>query len=100
MADGVRAALLGGPGRQELKEPQMVVFIDKGRRPASRRATSSSCGAARGACPTATLRVDEVMATLQIVHVRERTATARVLNVMSPDIPPGTEVLQVAKLPA
>ena len=31
VADGVRGSLLGGLGRQELKEPQMVVFIDKGR---------------------------------------------------------------------
>ena len=35
------------------------------------------------------VRVNEVMATLQIVHVRDHTATARVLNVVSPDIPAG-----------
>jgi hypothetical protein len=40
-----------------------------------------------------------VMATLQVVHVRERSATARLLNVISPDIPPGSEARQVAKLP-
>jgi hypothetical protein len=34
------------------------------------------------------------------VHVRERTATAIVLTVVSPDIPPGTDVIQVAKLPS
>jgi hypothetical protein len=45
------------------------------------------------------IRIDEVMATLQVVHVRERTATARLLNVMSPDIAPGNEARQVAKLP-
>jgi len=44
--------------------------------------------------------VDELMATLQIVHVRERSATARVLNVVSPDIAAGTRALQVAKLPS
>ena len=31
IADGIRGSLIGGLGRQELKEPQMVVFIDKGR---------------------------------------------------------------------
>jgi hypothetical protein len=46
-----------------------------------------------------TVRVDEVMATLQVVHVREHSATARLLNVVSPDIPAGTEARQVAKLP-
>jgi hypothetical protein len=39
------------------------------------------------------------MATLQVVHVREHSATARLLNIISPDIAPGTEARQVAKLP-
>jgi hypothetical protein len=39
------------------------------------------------------------MATLQVVHVRERSATARLLNVISPDMPSGLEARQVAKLP-
>ena len=100
VADGVRGSLLGGLGRQDLKEPQMVVFIDKGREDgvapgdlfeARRRPARLSDG---------TLRVNELMATLQIVHVRERTATAIVLTVVSPDIPPGTDVVQVAKLPS
>jgi hypothetical protein len=47
-----------------------------------------------------TLRVDDVMATMQVVHVREHSATARLLNVVSPDIAPGTEARQVAKLPS
>ncbi len=100
VADGVRGSLLGGLGRQDLKEPQMVVFIDKGREDgvapgdlfeARRRPARLSDG---------TVRVNELMATLQIVHVRERTATAIVLGVVSPDIPPGTDVMQVAKLPS
>ena len=100
VADGVRASLVGGMGRQDLKEPQMVVFLNKGRQDgvapgdlfeARRRPARLSDG---------TLRVNELMATLQIVHVRERTATAIVLTVVSPDIPPGTDVIQVAKLPS
>jgi hypothetical protein len=100
IADGVRGALIGGLGRQDLKEPQMVVFIDKGREhgvapgdlfEVRRRPRKLSDG---------TLRVNELMATLQIVHVRDRTATAIVLTVISPDIPPGTDVVQVAKLPS
>ena len=100
VADGVRGSLVGGMGRQDLKEPQMVVFLNKGRQDgvapgdlfeARRRPARLSDG---------TVRVNELMATLQIVHVRERTATAIVLNVVSPDIPPGTDVIQVAKLPS
>jgi hypothetical protein len=100
VADGVRGSLVGGLGRQDLKEPQMVVFLNKGRQDgvapgdlfeARRRPARLSDG---------TVRVNELMATLQIVHVRERTATAIVLTVVSPDIPPGTDVIQVAKLPS
>ena len=99
VSDGVRARLLGGNGRQDIKVPQMVVFLDKGR----------SHGVAAGdlfeirrrpeRLDDGNVRVDEVMATLQVVHVRDRSATARLLNVVSPDIPPGTEARQVAKLP-
>jgi hypothetical protein len=34
------------------------------------------------------------------VHVREHSATARLLNILSPDIVPGTDARQVAKLPS
>jgi hypothetical protein len=100
VADGVRGSFIGGLGRQDLKEPQMIVFINKGREDGvapgdlfeiRRRPERSSDGM---------IRVNELMATLQIVHVRERTATGLLLNVISPDIPPGTDVMQVAKLPS
>ena len=84
-----------------MKAPQMVVFLDKGREDGVapgdlfeiRRTAPSGC-------PTAASSINEVMATLQIVHVRDHTATARLLNILSPDIPPGTEARQVAKLPS
>jgi hypothetical protein len=99
VADGIRGHLIAGQGRQELRSPQMVVFFDKGRQDgvapgdifeARRQAHRSSDGA---------LRIDDVMGVFQVVRVGERSATARVLNVLSPDIPPGTEVRQTAKLP-
>jgi hypothetical protein len=99
VTDGVRGSLIGGLGRQELKEPQMVVFINKGREDGvapgdlfeiRRRPERSSDGM---------IRVNELMATMQIVHVRDHTATGLLINVVSPDIPPGTDVMQVAKLP-
>ena len=100
VADGVRGALLGGLGRQDLKEPQMVVFIDKGREAGVAPGDLFEVRRRPRRLADGTVRVNEVMATLQVVHVRDRTATALVLNVMSPDIPPGTDVLQVAKLPS
>jgi LysM repeat protein len=100
IADGVRGSLLGGLGRQELKEPQMVVFIDKGREDGVSRGDLFEVRRRPQRLSDGTLRVNELMATLQIVHVRDRTATGLVLNIVSPDIPPGTDVTQVAKLPS
>jgi LysM repeat protein len=100
VSDGVRGSLIGGMGRQELKEPQMVVFINKGRQDGVAPGDLFEVRRRPQRLPDGTIRVNELMATLQIVHVRDRTATAVVLNVISPDIPPGTDVLQVAKLPS
>lgn len=100
VSDGVRGSLIGGLGRQVLKEPQMVVFINKGREDGvapgdlfevRRRPERTSDGL---------IRINELMATMQIVHVRDHTATGILLNVISPDIPSGTDVMQVAKLPS
>ncbi|MBA3521847.1 MAG: LysM peptidoglycan-binding domain-containing protein [Gemmatimonadales bacterium] len=100
VSDGVRATLLGGAGRQELKAPQMVVFLDKGRQDgvapgdlfeARRRPERRSDG---------TMRIEEVMVTMQVVHVREHSSTARLINIVSPNVVPGTGVRQVAKLPS
>ena len=100
IADGVRGSMVGGLGRQELKEPQMVVFIDKGREDGVSRGDLFEVRRRPQRVSDGTVRVNELMATLQIVHVRDHTATALVLNVVSPDIPPGTSVTQVAKLPS
>lgn len=96
---GLEARLIGGPSRQDLKAPQMVVFLDKGRRHGVAAGDLFEIRRTPERLPDGAIRVDEVMATLQIVHVRERSATARVLNVISPDIQPGAKVRQVARLP-
>jgi LysM repeat protein len=100
VSDGVRGTLIGGLGRQELKEPQMIVFINKGREDGVAPGDLFEVRRRPQRLPDGMIRVNELMATLQIVHVRDRTATGLVLNVISPDIPPGTDVLQVAKLPS
>jgi hypothetical protein len=46
------------------------------------------------------ITVNDVMATVQVVHVRERTSTIRVTGVGSPDVPRGTHAFQIAKLPS
>jgi hypothetical protein len=100
VADGVRGAMIGGLGRQELKEPQMVVFINKGREDGVAAGDLFEVRRRPQRLSDGTVRVNELMATLQIVHVRDHTATGVMINVISPDIPAGTDVLQVAKLPS
>jgi hypothetical protein len=99
VSDGVRGSLIGGLGRQELKEPQMVVFINKGREDGVAAGDLFELRRRPGRSADGLVRVNELMATMQIVHVRDHTATGVLLNVVSPDIPPGTDVMQVAKLP-
>jgi hypothetical protein len=99
VSSGLRATLLGGSGRQDLKAPQMVVFLDKGRKDGVAPGDLFEVRRRPERLSDGTIRIDDVMATLQVVHVRERSATARLLNVISPDIAPGTEARQVAKLP-
>jgi LysM repeat protein len=100
VSDGVRGSLIGGLGRQDLKEPQMVVFINKGREDGVAPGDLFEVRRRPARAADGTLRVNELMATMQIVHVRDRTATGLLINVVSPDIPPGTDVMQVAKLPS
>jgi hypothetical protein len=100
ISDGVRGAMIGGLGRQDLKEPQMVVFINKGREDGVTPGDLFEIRRSPQRLSDGTIRVNELMATLQIVHVRDHTATGMLINVISPDIPAGTGVLQVAKLPS
>ena len=100
MEGGITAHLLGGPNRQDLKAPQMVVFLDKGRSHGVAAGDIFEVRRTPERLPDGSIRVNEVMATMQVVHVRERTATARLLNVISPDIIAGSEARQVAKLPS
>ncbi len=100
VTDGVHATFLGGSGRQDLKAPQMVVFLDKGRRDGVSAGDLFEIRRRPERLPDGRQLINDVMATLQVVHVRDRTATARLINVLSPDIPPGTEARQIAKLPS
>lgn len=98
--NGVSGTVLGQREPRELKQPQNVVFLDVGRQHGVSRGDIFEVRRDPAPRPGASDTVDEVMAVLQVVHVRDRSATARILNVISPDIPPGTRVRQVAKLPS
>jgi hypothetical protein len=100
VGNGLEGHILVARDGRELRLPQHVLFLDIGKRDGvalgdlfeARREPGPQRRASADA-------VDEVMATLQVIHVRERTATVSVRNVISPDIRPGTRVKLVAKLP-
>jgi len=94
------ATFLGGPSRQDMKAPQMVVFLDKGREDGVAPGDLFEIRRRAQRLPDGRQLINDVMATLQVVHVRDHSATGRLLNVLSPDIPPGTDARQVAKLPS
>jgi len=100
VTEGVRATFIGGPGRQDLKAPQMVVFLNKGREDGVAAGDLFEIRRRAERLPDGRQLINEVMATLQVVHVRDHTATARLINILSPDIPAGTDARQVAKLPS
>ena len=99
VAKGIVGAMLGQRETRELKHPQDYVFIDKGKRDGVARGDIFEVRRDPVARVGAPRTVDELMAVLQVVHVRDRSATVKVLNVVSPDIAPGTRVIQVGKLP-
>jgi hypothetical protein len=100
ISDGVHAKVLGYRDQQPLAGPQDVLFLDKGRKDGVALGDLFELRQTPRSRPQAATVVNEVMATVQIVHVGERTATGRVVSVVQPDIKPGTEARQVAKLPS
>jgi LysM repeat protein len=100
VTEGVRATFLGGGKRQDLKAPQMVVFLDKGRQDGVAAGDLFEIRRRPERLADGRQLINDVMATLQVVHVRDHTATARLLNILSPDIQPGADARQVAKLPS
>jgi len=100
VSDGVRGHVLGGPKRQELKAPQMVVFIDKGRQDGVAAGDIFEVRRKAERLDGGQQRANQLLATLQIVHVGEHSATGRYLDILLPDVAQGMEVHQVAKLPS
>ncbi len=99
VADGVQTHVLAGLMDQVLKKPQDVLFIDKGR--SDGVAVGDIFEVRRsGERPGGGKAVPEVMATLQVVRVGEHTASTRIIWIASPDLRPGVEARQIAKLPS
>jgi len=89
VATGVEGQVLAPRDRGEIRLPQQVLFLDVGKRDG---VTPGDLFEARRTS------ADPPTATLQVVQVRERSATVRVLKLTSPSLPPGTRVRQVARI--
>jgi LysM repeat protein len=101
VSGGIEGRVLVSSNPRDLRHPQEVMFIDIGRDKGV--APGDVFQVRRTPGPqdkTEANAVDEVMATMQVIHVRGRTATVKLLNVASPDIKPGTRIVQIAKLPS
>jgi hypothetical protein len=100
ISDGVEAAIIQSRDQQVLKGPQDVVFINKGRSDGVAVGDLFEIRRVPEVREEGAMTVPEVMGVLQVVHVRDKTATTRVLNVNAPNVPPGTPTRQFAKLPS
>lgn len=107
IADGVTGKVLGFqrlPNMrliQPIRTPQMYLYIDKG------SADGVALGdifeirrRSGGISQDGTVKTDELMGTMQIVHVRDKHASAVLLGIKYADIKAGAIVRQVAKLPS
>jgi len=99
ISDGITGKVLGQRELQPLTGPQDVIFIDRGRKDGVALGDIFELRQRPRERVDGATVINEVMATVQVVHVGDHSATARVTKVTQPDIPPGTEVRQIAKLP-
>lgn len=97
VANGVTGRVIMSREAHPMRHPMDVVFIDVGR--AAGVSPGDLFEVSRGHEPNAVDATgNEVMALMQVVHVRERSATARLLTVTSPNFPVRAPVRQVARL--
>jgi len=100
ISDGVKARVIRHRDDRALTDPQAVMFLDRGRKDGVALGDLFELRQSPRARVDAATVVNEVMATVQVVHVGERTSTARVVKITQPKIPVGTEARQIAKLPS
>lgn len=100
VTDGIRGKILGWPRVEYIKLPQGYVYIDKGKQDGVALGDIWEAQRAPGGIASnGTVLTTEMMATIQIVNVREHSATGLITNVKYAMFGVGTPVVQVAKLP-
>jgi LysM repeat protein len=99
-SDSLSGHVLGGRELKELKHPQNRLLIDLGRSAGVAAGDIFEIRRVPGPRIRAADAIDELMATGQVVRVGERSATVMLLQVISPDIPPGMTARRIARLPS
>jgi LysM repeat protein len=100
ISDGVEAAFLESRDLQVLKGPQDVIFLTKGKLDGVSPGDLFEMHRMPAPRPDGSNTTPEILGVVQVVRVGDHHATARVLNVIYPDMPAGTPARQVAKLPS
>ncbi|MEO8448789.1 MAG: LysM peptidoglycan-binding domain-containing protein [Gemmatimonadota bacterium] len=100
IASGVSGTVIGEQSVRELKQIQNFLFIDVGRKDGVAPGDIFEIRRRPGIRSEGASTIDELMGTLQVIRVRDHSATVKVLNLVSPDVPTGALVRQVAKLPS
>lgn len=100
VANGLKGHVLFARDREDLKGAQAVVFIDRGKADGVKQGDQFEVRRLLPArSESAVAPVPEVVAVLKIVHVRDHSATGRVIKVYSPAFGAGSPVQLIARLP-
>jgi LysM domain-containing protein len=99
VADGLEGTMVAIRGSDVLRGPGDVIFIDQGREAGIRIGDQIEMRRTVARRNVTDDVVPEIVARLQVIHLGDRTATARVTWVAFPDIPVGTRWKVVARLP-
>lgn len=95
--EGVRGEIVGWPEFQRLKGIQDHVFMDRGSQDGVR--IGDLYEIRRPVDDDHGVLVPVTVARGRVVRVGTRSATLKLVHVVGPDIPPGTEALQIARMP-
>lgn len=99
VADGISASVIVNRNRVELTVPLAILFLNKGREEGVKIGDIFEVRRVPARRDPLAATVNELMATVQIVHVNDHTSSGQVMDVVFSDIPRGAEARQVARLP-
>lgn len=97
--DGPSGMVLAHRTPRELQMPGGVLFTDLGREDGIGQGDFVHIRRRPRHVVDGADRVNELMATAQVVHVGPRSSTIRVIEVIAPEVEPGAQVVRVATLP-